>query len=187
MPFSEKDQAKALGARWDAARKTWYVENIEDLTPFKRWIPDLAGWDEHEAAKKGSKPACKRPPAPTTAQKTGPVDLVQHCGCNVLPWEHCEHSRCESAPTPKEVIPIRKPAAPAPTPQAGCVRLTRELIEQHKTARGGWTRAQLQAIGVGWPPPRGWVQAAIDREISPEDFRVFTRHGGHSPGLFGDL
>lgn len=37
-PFSEKDNAKALGARWDVARKTWYIENVEDLTPFMRWI-----------------------------------------------------------------------------------------------------------------------------------------------------
>lgn len=37
-PFSEKDHAKALGARWDVARKIWYIENVEDLTPFMRWI-----------------------------------------------------------------------------------------------------------------------------------------------------
>ena len=64
------------------------------------------------------------------------------------------------------------------------MKLTREIIEQHKTEKGGWTRAQLQAIGVGWPPPRGWVQAVIGREISAEDFRVFTRHGGPQAGLF---
>ncbi len=67
------------------------------------------------------------------------------------------------------------------------MKLTREMIEQHKTAKGGWTRAQLQAIGVGWPPPRGWLQAAIGREVSAEDFRVFTRHGGLNPGLFDEL
>lgn len=37
-PYAEKDQAKSLGARWDAARKTWYIENVEDLTPFMRWV-----------------------------------------------------------------------------------------------------------------------------------------------------
>lgn len=39
VPFSEKDRVKALGARWDIARKRWYVEDIEDLTPFLPWIP----------------------------------------------------------------------------------------------------------------------------------------------------
>ncbi|MED8143181.1 DUF5710 domain-containing protein [Escherichia coli] len=26
VPFHEKDEAKRLGARWDATRKTWYIE-----------------------------------------------------------------------------------------------------------------------------------------------------------------
>jgi len=40
-PFAEKDSVKALGARWDSARKVWYIQNVSDLTPFLRWIPDL--------------------------------------------------------------------------------------------------------------------------------------------------
>ena len=95
--FAEKDQVKALGARWDVARKTWYIENVEDLTPFKRWIPALSGWDEHKAAKKvgkAGKPARKQSPAPAAARRTGPVEMAQHCGCNdVLPWEDCEHTQ----------------------------------------------------------------------------------------------
>lgn len=93
--FAEKDQVKALGARWDVARKTWYVENVEDLTPFKRWIPGLSDWDEHKAAKKAGKagkPARKRAAAPAAAPRTGPVELVPLCGCSVLPWEDCEHT-----------------------------------------------------------------------------------------------
>lgn len=41
VPFREKDQAKALGARWDAVRKKWFVpaELSDDLTPFQRWLP----------------------------------------------------------------------------------------------------------------------------------------------------
>jgi len=38
-PFQDKDQAKSLGAKWDMARKTWYIVDMEDLTPFMRWIP----------------------------------------------------------------------------------------------------------------------------------------------------
>lgn len=40
VPFSEKDAARRLGAKWDLARKTWYVEDMENLEPFLRWIPD---------------------------------------------------------------------------------------------------------------------------------------------------
>ena len=48
-PFAEKDAVKALGARWDAAKKVWYITDVADLSPFTRWIPDL------EAATKNAK------------------------------------------------------------------------------------------------------------------------------------
>lgn len=39
VPYAEKDEAWSLGAKWDGARKVWYVEDIDDLKPFLRWIP----------------------------------------------------------------------------------------------------------------------------------------------------
>ena len=38
VSFAEKEEAKKHGARWDAQRKKWYAENVEDLTPFLKWI-----------------------------------------------------------------------------------------------------------------------------------------------------
>lgn len=38
-PFEERNQVKALGARWDPALKVWYVVNPPDLYPFARWLP----------------------------------------------------------------------------------------------------------------------------------------------------
>jgi hypothetical protein len=40
VPFAEKDEARRLGARWDVARKAWFIENVEDVRPFMRWMPD---------------------------------------------------------------------------------------------------------------------------------------------------
>jgi len=37
VPFSQKDEAKALGARWNADKKKWYVPDGLDATPFSRW------------------------------------------------------------------------------------------------------------------------------------------------------
>lgn len=37
VPFAEKDEAKQLGARWDAAKRKWYVPNGVDLAAFSRW------------------------------------------------------------------------------------------------------------------------------------------------------
>lgn len=44
VPYPQKDAAKALGARWDAANKKWYVAANKDLTPFAQWLtePGLA-------------------------------------------------------------------------------------------------------------------------------------------------
>jgi hypothetical protein len=37
VPFAEKDEAKQLGARWDAKRRKWYVPAGVDAAPFARW------------------------------------------------------------------------------------------------------------------------------------------------------
>lgn len=39
VPFSQKDEAKSLGARWDPNLKTWYVPEGVEPGPFARWLP----------------------------------------------------------------------------------------------------------------------------------------------------
>lgn len=39
VPFAEKDEAKTLGARWDAIQKVWFVPAGVDPGPFGRWLP----------------------------------------------------------------------------------------------------------------------------------------------------
>ena len=38
VPFKAKDEAKALGARWDSAARKWYVPDGVELTPFTSWL-----------------------------------------------------------------------------------------------------------------------------------------------------
>lgn len=38
VPFSEKDEAKALGARWDKNARKWYVPAGIPLEQFSKWI-----------------------------------------------------------------------------------------------------------------------------------------------------
>jgi hypothetical protein len=52
VPYADKDAAKALGARWDAKRKTWYVPDGAAAAPFERWLPP-AGASQAEAGKPG--------------------------------------------------------------------------------------------------------------------------------------
>jgi exodeoxyribonuclease VII large subunit len=39
VPFSEKDQVKKLGARWNPDLKCWYVPDGVGIDPFSNWIP----------------------------------------------------------------------------------------------------------------------------------------------------
>ena len=89
-PFAEKDAAKALGARWDGALRTWYITDVADLTPFRRWIADAAADASRQPA---TPPRRTRPTAPSASAGTvtASVTLVVHCGCTVLPWEPCSH------------------------------------------------------------------------------------------------
>ena len=38
VPFNEKDQAKSLGARWNAEAKLWYVPQGVEAAPFEKWV-----------------------------------------------------------------------------------------------------------------------------------------------------
>ncbi|MCC2674345.1 MAG: hypothetical protein K0R58_1292 [Ramlibacter sp.] len=87
-PFAEKDEAKALGARWDGSRKCWYIQDVKDLAPFARWLPqDGAGAPPTTAS------APKARPSSAPGVRTGPAQVAPHCGCDVLPWDPCVHTR----------------------------------------------------------------------------------------------
>lgn len=94
VPFAEKDQAKKLGARWDAGRKLWYVEGQADLAAFSRWSPT-----PHDAAA-AEAGAPKRGNAQGTAASDSVqvgsryVELPRVCDC--LPWEDCDRCRREA-------------------------------------------------------------------------------------------
>lgn len=89
-PFAEKDAVKALGGRWDAAKKCWYVVDVADLTPFARWIPDMAASGAVVEAPKVTK---QKFTVPTTANIQEKSDAgIADCGCDVLPWDDCVHS-----------------------------------------------------------------------------------------------
>lgn len=85
-PFTEKDAVKALGARWDPAKKLWYITDVPDLAPFMRWIPNL------EVASETSSSAAIAPAKQSPGVITKSTVVVPHCGCNVLPWDDCEHT-----------------------------------------------------------------------------------------------
>lgn len=78
VPYAQKDQAKALGARWNNERKVWYVPDGQPTAPFERWLTTAApGADAASAAK----PAKARVDAHAGAPVTGAlyVELKHEC------------------------------------------------------------------------------------------------------------
>lgn len=41
VPFEQKGEASRMGARWDPARKVWFVPDGVDAVLFAKWIPGL--------------------------------------------------------------------------------------------------------------------------------------------------
>lgn len=95
-PFAEKDAVKALGARWDSAKKVWYIVDVADLTPFARWISSSNAATEDATTDGATRRPETLPNTPVQPSKGGPTTkpsiAVPHCGCEVLPWEDCEHT-----------------------------------------------------------------------------------------------
>ncbi|MDD2713082.1 MAG: DUF5710 domain-containing protein [Simplicispira sp.] len=95
-PFAEKDAVKALGARWDATRKVWYIVDVQDLTPFLRWIENA----QDRAGKSVALGNAQSRPAKAVPRSLADMPMftlaateIVHCGCVVLPWEDCMHTR----------------------------------------------------------------------------------------------
>lgn len=77
VPFPEKDQAKALGARWDPLERKWYIQ-ADDLTPFRRWIalqgPDTTAVPSFQGT--GETPAAYQS-SPHAAQGVSLLDFMR--------------------------------------------------------------------------------------------------------------
>ena len=39
VPYIDKDVAKRRGAKWDIARKIWYIEDHPRMELFLKWMP----------------------------------------------------------------------------------------------------------------------------------------------------
>ena len=51
--------------------------------------------------------------------------------------------------------------------------LTKEIVKSARTANGGLTKHQLEAIGVAWPLTKGAIDKKIGTEITKEQLQQF--------------
>lgn len=59
VPYGEREQASALGARWDKAAKSWYIGQGDDPEKFKRWDPAFIAQQPKISVEEEFKEACK--------------------------------------------------------------------------------------------------------------------------------
>ena len=52
--------------------------------------------------------------------------------------------------------------------------LTKDIIEAARTPNGGFTKSQLSAIGIGWPPPQDWIKEKVGSMITPTQLEGFN-------------
>ena len=92
VPYAEKDEAKALGARWNPTRKCWYVPDGKPTEPFAQWIDASASAGAVSASKAGG-----AVPASRDAHGAKPVIGSKYVelphACN--PFEEC--AECKPA------------------------------------------------------------------------------------------
>ncbi len=54
------------------------------------------------------------------------------------------------------------------------VMITEAMINQGKSAKGGWTQEQFKLLGIDWPPQKGWKKRACGKLIEAVDAERFV-------------
>lgn len=49
------------------------------------------------------------------------------------------------------------------------MKVTKSFLDENRSNGGAWTKAQLEILGISWPPANGWISGVIGKEISEED------------------
>lgn len=56
---------------------------------------------------------------------------------------------------------------------SGKVLLTKQMIEEGLSSKGGYNKKQLEILGVKWPPQKGWKSALVGTMISQKQYQDF--------------
>lgn len=83
VSYAEKDEVKALGGRWDPAKKKWYVPGNIDLAAFARWRAETDA--DRSLPTTVSKSATKKP-APAVITYAKDKNFVAYDG-DEAPWD----------------------------------------------------------------------------------------------------
>jgi len=51
--------------------------------------------------------------------------------------------------------------------------ITKKWLDANRTAKGAFTKKQVQALGIKWPPTSGWMKSIVGEFISSDKAREF--------------
>jgi len=54
-------------------------------------------------------------------------------------------------------------------------QITNKWLVDHSTRGCGFTKKQLDAIGISWPPQKGWKESVIGKWITEEEAAIFEK------------
>lgn len=83
VPFRQKDEAKALGAKWDRQEQSWYVPAGLDPLPFEKWFPRGRNAADDQPSQQAGQAVAIDAPAPR-----------QYLA---VPFEDCEQAKAAGA------------------------------------------------------------------------------------------
>lgn len=86
VPREEKDEAKALGAKWDKWQKAWYVEKGTDLEPFAKW--DKLDLKERAAEQQKQENAAEQTQSPEQEQ-----NIAETKTYIAVPWDDNDEAK----------------------------------------------------------------------------------------------
>ena len=99
--------------------------------------------------------------------------IAELCRSISMLQEHISSECAEPDGCRKDSIAIQMKIPKKETGENTKIILTKEIIKSARTANGGLTKHQLEAIGVAWPPTKGAVDKKIGTEITQEQLQQF--------------
>lgn len=85
VPYAQKDTAKALGTKWDAAYKKWYVPAGKDISLFAQWQTESAPLESLTKSTRTQSPASSKSGFPGVITYPEDKNFVAYNG-DEPPW-----------------------------------------------------------------------------------------------------
>lgn len=84
VPYDDRHIVKLMGAKWDIAKKRWYIQDVENIERFMIYMPQYA---KEFNAWKGNKNNKGKPSNKSSGFITGENYVPSTCNC--IPWVGC--------------------------------------------------------------------------------------------------